>query len=149
MTDPDDHSAIGMGRIGRLPSEITLETLARQIQSKLGLAAIKMTGHPEMLVQDVAVCSGSGSSLIDTFLASRAQVFVSGDLRYHDARKVEDARRALIDIGHFSSEHLIINPLVDRLNSEVKSRGWQVVVEPCPLECDPFIYLMDEKSASI
>ena len=68
----------------------------------------------------VAVCSGSGSSLLNAFLASRAQVYVTGDLRYHDARTAEAAGRGLVDIGHFASEHLMVKVLADMLRSRLR-----------------------------
>ncbi len=53
------------------------------------------------------------------FFASGAQVYISGDLRYHDARDVEMAGRGLIDIGHFASEHLIVEVVAGKLADQV------------------------------
>jgi dinuclear metal center YbgI/SA1388 family protein len=147
--DPANPSSSGMGRLGRLDRGITLESLARRIKTDLGLATVKVAGDPAMAVQEVAVCSGSGSSLLDPFLATSAQVFVSGDLRYHDARRVEDAGRGLIDVGHFASEHLVIGPIVARLSAAASFHGWPVDVEPCRLERDPFFYISDGASFSV
>jgi putative NIF3 family GTP cyclohydrolase 1 type 2 len=84
------------------------------------------------------VCSGSGSGLLAEFFKTQAEVYISGDLRYHDARAVEDAGRALIDVGHFASEHLVIGPLVTQLREAVTLVGLQVKIEACDLERDPF-----------
>ena len=45
--------------------------------------------------------------------------YVSGDLRYHDARDAEASDRGIIDIGHFSSEYIIVADLADRLKGMV------------------------------
>jgi len=84
------------------------------------------------------VCSGSGASLLNAFFASAADVYVSGDLRYHDARAAESAGKALLDIGHFSSEHLMIEPVCDYLRRRISTASWEVRVESCQLERDPF-----------
>ena len=52
---------------------------------------------------------------LSAFFDSGADVFISGDLKYHDARNFEFAQKALIDIGHFASEHLIVETFAERL----------------------------------
>ncbi len=133
-----DASPVGIGRLGRLDPPRTVTHLAREIKRQLGLTHVKVAGQAEKVVGKVAVCSGSGGGLLADFLASEAEVFVSGDLRYHDARAVEDAGRALIDIGHFGSEHLMVDALFHKLEQVVTNAGWKVQIAPCRLERDPF-----------
>jgi GTP cyclohydrolase I len=128
----------GMGRLGRLVSSVTVAGLAQNIKQQLGLAKVRVAGQADRKIDMVAVCSGSGGGLIDRFLASEAQVFVTGDIRYHDARAVEDAGRALIDIGHFASEHIMIDALCNLLDRAVNEAGWDVRIEACELEQEPF-----------
>lgn len=132
-------SGAGMGRAGRLPVEMSLETLARLLQDRMQLKGLQVVGDPRMPVRRVAVCTGSGSSLVRRFLRSDADVFVSGDLHYHDARDAEQAGKGLIDIGHFASEHLIVPHLTHRLGEALADRGVQV--EACTLEKDPFWWM--------
>ena len=65
-------------------------------------------------------------------------MYISGDLRYHDARDVETAARGLIDIGHFASEHLIVEVLAGKLSDSLNKKGAEISVEACMLEEDPF-----------
>lgn len=129
---------LGMGRIGNLPVDLSLKELAVQIKTRLSSSNVKFAGDPDMLVHQVAVCSGSGSSLLDDFFNTGAEVYVSGDLRYHDARRAEGQGRGIVDVGHFSSEILIVEPLVEQLSLAIQSKGWQIQVESCKLEQDPF-----------
>jgi dinuclear metal center YbgI/SA1388 family protein len=128
----------GLGRLGDLEKPIKLADFAGQIKKRLGLDSIKAAGKKDLMVQQVAVCCGSGSSLMNLFFASGAQVFVSGDLKYHDARDAEAAGRGLIDIGHFASEHLFLDILAQRLAREFTLRQFDVVVRSYKLEKDPF-----------
>jgi len=128
----------GIGRIGTLASPLPVGQWAGAIKKQLGLESVKVAGNMQMEVQRAAVCSGSGGGLMTAFLHSDADVFVSGDLRYHDARAVEDAGRAFIDIGHFASESIIIEALADTLRSAIQAESWDVQVEPCRSERDPF-----------
>jgi len=129
----------GSGRIGDLAESMELISFARSIKEKLGLNSIKVAGNPDLTVKTAAVCTGSGSSLMNNFISSGAQVYISGDLRYHDARAVEAANLGLIDIGHFASEHLIVDVLTDRLKKVLSQHEIYVKVEAYGLENDPFI----------
>jgi dinuclear metal center YbgI/SA1388 family protein len=131
----------GLGRIGELEESTDLFALALKIKKNLGLKSVKVVGKPELEVKKVAVCSGSGSGMMEDFFSSGAQVYISGDLRYHDARNVEAANLALVDIGHFESEHLIVGVLQKRLQKELSATGFEIKVEACGLENSPFIML--------
>lgn len=133
-----DDAVTGMGRVGRLAAPMTLDELARTVKSRLGLTAVKVVGRPETVVRRAAVCSGAGSGLLDAFLAGDADVYLTGDIRYHDARTVEDAGRALIDVGHFASERIFIDRLVEQLRRHAHEAGWAVDIESCTIESDPF-----------
>jgi GTP cyclohydrolase I len=136
--NPLDDANAGMGRIGRLPRVQTLKGLIAQIKASFRLDYIRYAGNPELKIDQAAVCSGSGSSLIPAFLSTAAQVYISGDLRYHDARDIQEAGRALIDIGHFHSERLILDPLAGRLKETADAKGWQLDIQVCRLQRDPF-----------
>ncbi|MGD9334663.1 MAG: Nif3-like dinuclear metal center hexameric protein [Desulfobacterales bacterium] len=131
----------GSGRIGDFGESTELISLARSIKKKLGLNSVKIAGNPDLKVKTAAVCTGSGSSLMNAFISSGAQVYISGDFRYHDARAVEAANLGLIDIGHFASEHLIVDVLADRLKKILSKHEIYVKVEAYGLENDPFIVL--------
>jgi dinuclear metal center YbgI/SA1388 family protein len=131
----------GLGRVGELEETMELLPLALSIKKKLGLKNIKIAGKPDLPVRRVAVCSGSGSGLMKDFFSSGAQVFISGDLRYHDAREVEALNLGLIDMGHFASEYLAIEILAKRLDKILAADGKDVKVEACRLENDPFLVL--------
>jgi dinuclear metal center YbgI/SA1388 family protein len=128
----------GIGRIGSLETALDLKSLAQMIKKKMNLQHLRFAGDPALSVKKVAICSGSGASLLANFFESGAQAFISGDLRYHDARDVESSNLGLVDIGHFPSEHLIVQVLADRLRSLLAESQMNVDVDACDLEKDPF-----------
>lgn len=131
----------GIGRWGELSAQTDLASLALQIKKSLGLSSIRMVGKPNLAVKKVAVCTGSGGSLMPHFLESPAEAFISGDLRYHEARDAQAARRGLIDIGHFASEHIMVPELAEQLRAATTARGLEVKVLACTLESDPFVQI--------
>ncbi len=129
----------GIGRWGELSIKTDLKSLALQVKKILGLTTVRMVGEPDMAVKSVAVCTGSGGSLLPRFMASPAEAFISGDLRYHEARDTQAARRGVVDIGHFASEHIMVPELTEQLRTAVAARGLKVNVSACTLESDPFV----------
>jgi dinuclear metal center YbgI/SA1388 family protein len=136
-----EETEYGIGRIGSLAKTTRLKSLALTVKEKLKLNFAKVTGNPDLKVTQVAICSGSGSSLMQTFLSCDAQVYISGDIRYHDARDAENANRGIIDIGHFPSEHLMVEALAHQLEKILNNEGLTITVEACNMEKDPFIIL--------
>ncbi len=131
----------GLGRVGELGEEISLGDFVHRIKKILGLQVVKVVGNLEQMIKRVALCSGSGKSLLPDFFASDAHVYVSGDLGYHDGRSIEDSGRALIDIGHFGSEHVVVEGLVPRLKEALSVRGYSVQIEPYREEKDCYQYV--------
>jgi len=128
----------GLGRIGNLPARTTLGELAVAIKSRMAIPHIRFAGDPQLAVHRVALCSGSGSSLLKAFLASDAQTYITGDVRYHEAREVEAHGRAVIDIGHYESEHIILESFAKQLEDQMNALGLDIPVEACLCEQAPF-----------
>ena len=128
----------GMGRIGTLKSKTPLKQVIHQIKERLDLSYLRVTGDMELPVGCVAICTGSGGSLIDDFLRSKADVYITGDIKYHEARRVEEASKALIDVGHFGSEHMAVDLLFDRLNQAILDAGFTIEIDRFKKEKDPF-----------
>ncbi len=131
----------GLGRIGELSQPITLGELASKIKPQFPAAVVRIVGAPHEPIKKVALCTGSGNSLIGPFLDSDADVYLSGDLSYHNGRLAESMGRFLIDIGHFASEYPIINDLAKRLRKVLGKANPGLTVVPCSLEQDPFVVI--------
>ena len=129
---------LGVGLVGLLPGENTLESLAARLNGVFGGAVVRIAGNLEKRITRVAVCAGSGGSMIGKVLASGVDVFITGDLKYHDARLAEESGLALIDIGHFASEKLVLEPFCDFLRSKAKSEAAELEVFVSKSEEDPF-----------
>lgn len=129
----------GLGRIGDLPETTDLKTLCLTMKNILDIESVRMVGKPEQKVGRVAVCTGSGSSLLERFFASDADLFITGDIGYHDAREVENRHSALIDIGHFGSEHIVVVELAGRLRKMLGTSHPDIEVIACEVEKDPFV----------
>jgi putative NIF3 family GTP cyclohydrolase 1 type 2 len=138
----DRNGKHGLGRMGNLPSPLSLEQLARTVQRRLNLKSIRMVGDPNLSATKIAVCTGSGAGFLNQFIKSGAQVYITGDVKYHDALIVKENQKGLIDVGHYASEQIMIDDLTKRLQqwlyaSDINS----VIVKACHLASDPFVVL--------
>ena len=130
---------LGLGRIGRLPISLTLAEYSAQLKMDLTAPALRYVGDPAARISKVALCSGSGVSLLREAARSGADVLVTGDVKYHDARDAEDLGLALIDVGHFPSEIIMVNEMTERLGRLLAVAGYtDCQVEACRTEKDPF-----------
>ena len=79
--------------------------------------------------------------MVKDFLASGAQVFISGDLNHHAALDIAASGRALVDIGHFASERIIVSRLCDQIREGAEKAGFTLSVIPWDQEPDPFTWV--------
>ena len=131
----------GLGRVGQLASVQRLGDVAERLKEACQLPTVRIVGNPAMAVDTVAVCSGSGASLLPRAIAAGAQVYVSGDIGYHSARDAQQAGIGIIDIGHFGSEHPAVDALVVALRDVLDKEQIQATVTTAGAESDPFDYL--------
>jgi len=129
----------GLGRTGQLGRAMTLEQLAYQVKDQLGISRVRIIGHPGNMISTAALCSGSGGSLTAHFLSSGMDVYITGDLKYHEARDIECHGKSAVDVGHFSSESIAVELLKNRLGRQFDALGYEIVINTYDQEQDPFL----------
>jgi dinuclear metal center YbgI/SA1388 family protein len=129
---------VGLGRTGELSSPAPLSTVVETVKTALSLPFVRYAGDAGAFIRTAAVLGGSGGSMVDRFLESDADVFISGDLKYHDALRITGAGRAMIDAGHFGSEFPIVAALADRLSEIIRTAGFSITVDTDEAESDVF-----------
>ena len=74
-----------------------------QVKMTLGLPILRVSDIVTPAVSRVAICGGAGSFLIDDAIRQQADIYLTGDMKYHDFQRAE-GRITLADIGHYESE---------------------------------------------
>jgi dinuclear metal center YbgI/SA1388 family protein len=128
----------GLGRIGKLAQQTTLGEFAARVKESLGCDHLRLIGADQMPVRKVALCGGSGAFLLQTAHRQGADVLVTGDVKYHEARQAEELGIALIDAGHFATEQLMIEQVTQSLQAAARQLNWGVAFEAYTGEEDPF-----------
>ena len=104
-----DGDETGLGVVGNLPAPLTSQQALALVKDSFGLKVMKASKPLEGLISRVAMCGGSGGSLIGEARRSGAQLYISGDISYHNFF-AEDGFM-IMDIGHYESEIGIVEIL--------------------------------------
>ena len=93
----------GLGVIGDIRPTPTLEFL-RHVKSLFAVSPLRYSAcSPQIVIRKVAVCGGSGASLVKEAIEQGADALLTGDIKYHDFTGYSH-RLLLADIGHYESE---------------------------------------------
>jgi dinuclear metal center YbgI/SA1388 family protein len=133
--------ALGIGRVGEWTEPRPFDQVAADLKRLFRTAVIKMTGKPPALVKRVAVCGGSGGELIPQAREKGADIYITGDIRYHQAVPWAGEDMAILDLGHFATEVLFIPEWGRRLEADLRAASLPVEVIVDTWGMDPFSYV--------
>ena len=105
----EDGDGTGLGVVGNLPEAMAAEDVIRLVKDRFGLKAMRASRPVDGMIERIALCGGSGGSLIKAARRSGAQLYISGDISYHNFF-TEDGFM-IMDIGHYESEIEIVDIL--------------------------------------
>lgn len=110
---------VAFGRIGELEEVTVLADYAEKVKESLNLNNIHIIGNEDKKIKRVAICSGSGMSEYDSAVKEGAHVFITGDVKYHQAVYANELGIPVIDATHFGTENIIVDSLGDYLNNKI------------------------------
>lgn len=111
-TDDECHDALlnptcRIGRVGMLDSPLELGDFVSFVKSVLGCRTIRYVGDPAEPVRIAALCSGAGGDGIYSAYHAGADVYITSDIKHHEAQLAFELGINLIDAGHFETENII------------------------------------------
>jgi putative NIF3 family GTP cyclohydrolase 1 type 2 len=129
-----DAPAVGLGRIGPI-AESPRSALIARLKKALGVSHLLVAGPTDGAAKCVAVAAGAGGELLEEAIRAKADVFVTGELRHHDA--LGAARRGVTVIAalHSNSERAAVRAYARRL----AERAPGVDVASSTSDADPFV----------
>lgn len=118
----------GIGRIGDLPQAMPFRAFAAQLQERLGLDHIRLVGDGARMVRRVGLCTGAGIEFLAAAKAQGADVYLTSDIKYHEAQRAAELDIAVADVTHYASEALIVPVLQQKLEQAARENGWEMEV---------------------
>ncbi|MBA4186641.1 MAG: Nif3-like dinuclear metal center hexameric protein [Planctomycetaceae bacterium] len=124
----------GEGRIGLLAEPTTLGDLVSRAKQELAATTVQVIGDLSRTVQKVAVACGAAGEFLSDSMRAKADVFVTGELRFHDALTARGADIGVILPGHYATERHAVEELATKLSSEWPGlTAWASRVERDPI----------------
>jgi len=108
----NDNIDLGLGCYGYFQDALSERDFLELVAGKLEAGGLRYSNLNGKMIRKVAVCGGSGSSLLRDAIACRADAFVTGDIKYHTWFEA-DKSILLVDSGHFESEKFSTEVLHD------------------------------------
>jgi dinuclear metal center YbgI/SA1388 family protein len=125
-----------IGKIGYFEKSFKLNEIIGKVKNKLGISEkLNVVFNDDKLVRKVAVCSGSGSSLVQLAIENECDLLITGDINYHTALEANGKGLKIIDITHYHSEKIFINNVSELIKANLNEK---LSIVQCKLDQNPF-----------
>lgn len=124
-----------ISRIGIFSKTQTLSQTVQMVKERLKLHSVGVVGSPEASIKTVAICTGAGSDFLEAAAKNGCQLFLTGDVGYHDAQKAKELGVCVIDAGHYGTEKFFADNFSKKLQEKVNG---EIAVFPSEIDIDPF-----------
>lgn len=128
----------GLIRTAALEKPQTLGELAGRYADVLKTPYLPVVGDLDREITRVAVVSGNGMSVLKEAAESGAELFISGDIRYHDANDALDYGMAMLDLTHYASETVVAGAAKKYLDEKKREKGLVFEVIVSETDAQPF-----------
>lgn len=125
-------NSVGAGIVGELPVAVDETAFLQQVKDTFSVGGMHHTGLLGKLVKRVALCGGAGGSFAGAAVAAGADVYITGEARYHDLLNY-DGKMVVAVIGHYESEQFtmeIFKEIISGACPQVKVKTTSVCTNP-------------------
>lgn len=111
-----DSDGVGLGCVGDFPRPVCAQSALEHVKKVFGLKVIKHSRLVSRPITRVAVMGGSGGGEIQAAMSAGAQLYITGDISYHNFFTPEGFM--VMDIGHFESEVGIVDIFLSKIRKK-------------------------------
>ena len=131
----------GIGRIGYLKEATSLKDYSETIKEVLDIKKLKIRGHLKDSIKKVAICSGAGADFINLASAKGADLYITGDVKYHEAQQAEELGLNLVDAGHFETEVIFKDMIYQYLKEKIEKENMELDIVISEVVTNPWQYI--------
>lgn len=131
---------LGLGRIGKLYKEMSLEEFAMYTKTALDSNGVRVVGDLQQRVKKVAILGGDGNKYMKHAKFKGADVYVTGDIYYHTAHDALNIGLNIVDPGH-NVEKIMKKGLAEILHKLSEEKGYEVNIISSKINTDPFTFI--------
>ncbi len=114
----NENQEVGSGMVGYLEKPMKSEEFLNHLKETMELQTMRYTRIHKEEIRKVALCGGAGSFLLSNAKRQGADIFITGDFKYHEFFDAED-QIIIADIGHYESEKFTKELIYDYLNEKI------------------------------
>ncbi len=129
-------SQLGLGRIGQLEKPTSMRTIIANIKKTTRAKAIGIVGDKSRVVKTAAVCAGSCGKIINSIIAQKADLYLTGELKHHQALAAQEAGLTCLCLSHSVSERFILKKFAKQLQKQLKN----ITIIVSKKDADPFTW---------
>ncbi|PCF43252.1 Nif3-like dinuclear metal center hexameric protein [Staphylococcus delphini] len=133
-------SQYGLGMIGDLPEPQSVERFVQTVKQALKMPSVRYIGNRDETIQRVAIVGGAGIGFEKLAHQRSADLFVTGDIKHHEALDAKMAGINLLDINHYS-EYVMKEGLVSLLQDWLADASAQLPIKASTVHTDPYDYM--------
>jgi len=105
----------GIGIFGEIDREVEISKFSLEAKNRLQAHYIRLIKSNEQKIKRVALCTGSGGSLLEQVNNKGADLYITGDITYHTALRAKELGLNILDVEHFDTEKFFIEALYNQL----------------------------------
>ncbi|QLK86059.1 Nif3-like dinuclear metal center hexameric protein [Staphylococcus sp. 17KM0847] len=129
----------GLGVIGELEHKQSIDDFVQHVKTTLKMPSVRFIGDNHARIQTVAIVGGSGVGYEMQAQQQGADIFLTGDIKHHDALDAKTAGMNLLDINHYS-EYVMKEGLAQLLKAWV-NEAFKGTIQPSITHTDPYHYM--------
>jgi dinuclear metal center YbgI/SA1388 family protein len=132
----DTENKIGLGRIGALKRPLSMQKAIANIKDAIGCKAVGIVGPAKRTINKAAVCAGSCGKILNSVIAQECDLYLTGELKHHQALAAQEAGLTCICLSHTVSERFALKNLAKQLKKKLK----KVTIRISKKDKDPFTW---------
>ena len=117
----DIENKIGLGRIGTLKQPLSMQKAIANIKAATGCNAVGIVGPQRRTIKKAAVCAGSCGKILNSVIAADCDLYLTGELKHHQALAVQEVGLTCICLSHTVSERFALKNLAKQLKNHLKN----------------------------
>lgn len=87
----------------------------------------RWVGDLTKTVETVGWCTGAGSEFLKDAADEGCDLFITGDLKYHEAQLAKEMGLCVLDAGHYGSEKIFAENMAVMLRQHCKDRDLEII----------------------
>lgn len=116
-----------LGRVGELPQEMPLKDFSDLLKRAFPKGNLRFAGAKRHSVKRIALCTGSAAEFMTAAVSAGADVYITGDVKYHDGQRAKELGLLIADAGHFGTEEFVALGLKEIVQGLLPKEWWSEI----------------------